>query len=206
MKNTKPNIVTVVLAAGASSRMGKPKQLLPWGDSSLLKHTIQTVLKIKNQEVVVVLGANFEKVKAEILDCSVKILNNTSWELGLGKSIATAVTYIQENLIGVDAVMITLADQPLITTAFLEQLSHTFNSTKNSIVATSYKEGKYGVPVIFDKIYFKELMILNDDEGAKHLLKKHKASVKILKCSTENLDIDSKEDYDDLFRKNLKKS
>ena len=107
MIKKRPNIITVVLAAGASSRMGTPKQLLRWGDSSLLKHTIQTVLKVQKQEVIVVLGANFEKIKKEISNCSVTILNNTSWELGLGKSIAFAVEYIQNTFKDVDGVLIT---------------------------------------------------------------------------------------------------
>jgi molybdenum cofactor cytidylyltransferase len=204
MEKERCNIVTIVLAAGASTRMGQPKQLLPWGDSFLLKHTIQTVLKLKNQEVIVVLGANFESIKKEISDCSVTVLNNTAWDLGLGKSIAVAIDYVSKTFNSIDAVLITLADQPLISSIFLEHLLCKFSLNKNKIVATSYGKGKYGVPVIFDKFYFKELTQLNNDEGAKHLLKKYKASVEVLNSTTENLDIDSKEDYNSLYRKKSK--
>ena len=204
MENKKNNIITVILAAGASRRMGSPKQLLRWGDSSLLVHTIKTVLQLEQQDVIVVLGANFDTIKKGILEYPISILNNNLWELGLGKSIACAVEYITKTYKAVDGVMITLADQPLITSSYLEHLCSEFRVSGNSIIATSYKDGKYGVPVVFGKKYFKELILLNDDTGAKYLLKKHHASIDVLKPLSENLDIDSKADYDYLYSRNFK--
>ncbi|MEL0650165.1 nucleotidyltransferase family protein [Algibacter sp. TI.3.09] len=205
MKKENQNIVTVVLAAGASTRMGSPKQLLNWGNSSLLEHTLNTVLELNSSEVVVVLGANFEIIKSEISKYPVTVLNNTSWKVGLGKSIAVAVEYIQKLNYKVDGVMIVLADQPLINSRFLGKLCNAFNPNNNQIITTSYKNGKRGVPVIFDKHYFKELILLNDDDGAKTLLKTYATSVKSLKPQSENLDIDSKEDYNYLHKEIFKK-
>jgi len=205
MKKENQNIVTVVLAAGASTRMGSPKQLLNWGNSTLLEHTLNTVLELNSSEVVVVLGANFEIIKSEISKYPVTVLNNTSWKVGLGKSIAVAVEYIQKLDYKVDGVMIVLADQPLIDSRFLGELCNAFNPNNNQIITTSYKNGKRGVPVIFDKHYFEELMLLNDDDGAKTLLKTYANSVNSLKPQSENLDIDSKEDYNYLHKKIFKK-
>lgn len=205
MKKENQNIVTVVLAAGASTRMGSPKQLLNWGNSTLLEHTLNTVLELNSSEVVVVLGANFEIIKNEISKYPVTVLNNTSWKVGLGKSIAVAVEYIQKLDYKVDGVMIVLADQPLIDSRFLGELCNAFNPNNNQIITTSYKNGKRGVPVIFDKHYFEELMLLNDDDGAKTLLKTYANSVNSLKPQSENLDIDSKEDYNYLHKKIFKK-
>jgi molybdenum cofactor cytidylyltransferase len=205
MKKENQNIVTVVLAAGASTRMGSPKQLLNWGNSTLLEHTLNTVLELNSSEVVVVLGANFEIIKSEISKYPVTVLNNTSWKVGLGKSIAVAVEYIQKLDYKVDGVMIVLADQPLIDSRFLGELCNAFNPNNNQIITTSYKNGKRGVPVIFDKHYFEELMLLDDDDGAKTLLKTYANSVNSLKPQSENLDIDSKEDYNYLHKKIFKK-
>ncbi|WP_159020073.1 NTP transferase domain-containing protein [Algibacter sp. L3A6] len=205
MKKENQNIVTVVLAAGASTRMGSPKQLLNWGNSTLLEHTLNTVLDLNSSEVVVVLGANFEIIKSEISKYPVAVLNNTSWKVGLGKSIAVAVEYIQKLNYKVDGVMIVLADQPLINSRFLGELCNAFSPNNNQIITTSYKNGKRGVPVIFDKHYFEELILLNDDDGAKTLLKTYANSVNSLKPQSENLDIDSKEDYNYLHKKIFKK-
>lgn len=201
MSKSSFNMVTVILAAGASKRMGEPKQLLKWGNSTLLEHAIHTVLKFNSQEVIVVLGADFEVVKNKISDYPITVLNNTSWEMGLGKSIAFALEYIRKSKPQVDSVLITLADQPLIDTDFLNRLFDKFNRNNNSIVATSYKNGKYGVPVIFNKNYFEELALLKDDNGAKILLKKNIDNVDVLKPQFENLDVDSKEEYDYLCGK-----
>lgn len=205
MKNKSHSMVTVVLAAGASKRMGEPKQLLNWGESTLLEHTINTVLQLDSDEVIVVLGANFELVKTKISDYPITILNNLFWEVGLGKSIACAVEYVNKNSPEVDAVMIVLADQPFIDSSHLKQLSRKFILNNKQIIATSYKEGKNGVPVIFDKNYFKELMILETDDGAKHLLKRYSESIEVLKPLSENLDIDSKSDYNYLIKEYFKK-
>ena len=205
MKKVNQNIAIVILAAGASTRMGSAKQLLSWGDSTLLEHTINTVLQLDSQEVIVVLGANFEIIKSKVSNHPVTVLKNTSWKIGLGKSIAVAVEYIQKLNYEIDGVMIVLADQPLIDSHFLGELCTAFSPNNNQIITTSYKNGKRGVPVIFDKHYFEELLLLNDDNGAKILLKKYAALVKSLKPQFENLDIDSKEDYNYLHKERFEK-
>ena len=159
------NIAVVVLAAGASRRMGAPKQLLSWGSDTLLAHAIKTVIGTQASKVIVVLGANYESIAASIKKLPVTLLKNKNWELGLGKSIAFAVSTILESNEDFDAVLITLADQPLIGSVFLNGFFKHYRSNKNQIIATSYGSEKKGVPVLFDKAYFKELTLLSDDNG-----------------------------------------
>ena len=188
-------IAVFILAAGRSSRMGQPKQLLEWGKGTLLDHAIQTVLKLNAEELIVVLGANYDSIERSIKHFPVTILNNTEWDLGLGKSIACGANYILKSTKKFDGILITLADQPHIDHHFLKVLMDSFVAGKKHIVATSYEDGKQGVPVLFDAIYLEELTKLSDDKGAKSLLKAHQNCVKTLSPPTKNMDLDTQEDY-----------
>ena len=204
MKKTTANIAIVILAAGASSRMGSPKQLLKWGEDSLLNHAINTALNTSACEVIVVLGANHELIEKEIEYTSITILENENWNLGLGKSIGCAVNYVLKSKTKTQGVLITLADQPLIDSSFLNTIIQDFSPKEYQIIATAYDDNKNGVPVLFDKIYFEALSILSDDFGAKHLIKLHETFVKTLKAPVKNVDLDSKEDYENLLKANFK--
>jgi len=93
-----------------------------------------------------------------------------------------------------------------IDIAFLKSLVETFKFDKKQIIATSYKNEKKGVPAVFHRSYFKQLAELNDDFGAKDILKKNKTFVKALIPSVNNLDIDTKEDYEALYKSNFNKA
>lgn len=195
MVKTTSNIVIVILAAGASRRMGRPKQLLPWGDSTLLQHAIHTAQKTVASEIIVVLGANYTIIANDIIDFPITIIKNDSSALGLGKSIACAAAFILKSKKHIDGVLFMLADQPLIESSYLDNLIAEYAVGGNQILATSYINGKKGVPTLFDTSYFKELTTLNDDNGAKSIIKKYHNHVTILDAEIENIDIDSKEDY-----------
>ncbi|MBU3821666.1 nucleotidyltransferase family protein [Flavobacteriaceae bacterium XHP0103] len=205
MIDSQSNIAVVVLAAGASSRMGEPKQLLNWGQTTLLGHAINMVKSIYPQETILVLGANFELISKEIKDKTITILNNTDWQHGLGTSIAFAVQHLQNSNSKVSGVLFVLCDQPFITGDYLKQMISKFNQNTHQIIATAYVNGKQGVPVLFDACYFKDLTQLHDDFGAKALLKKHESKTVVLKPPTENVDLDTKEDYTNLYQSKFKK-
>ncbi len=194
------NITVVILAAGASNRMNEPKQLLKWGDSTLLGSTIKKAKQLDAKEVVVVLGANFQLISKAIEQSKTTILNNKNWKDGLGSSIAFAVRCIFKSTTKTDAILFMLADQPLIEVDFLNTMINQFQEEKHAVFATLYDDDKYGVPAIFDKAYFKELMLLNDDYGAKELLKKYKYRVKVLLPPAKNVDLDFKKDYLKLYK------
>ncbi len=186
----KPTITVLILAAGSSSRFGSPKQLLKWKNSNLLQHTIQTAKKSIAQHVVVVLGANYDIILKNINTDSTEIIRNESWEKGLGNSIAFGINSIIKNNPESDGVLIMLADQPLIETSHLNKLIEQFRYDKKQIIASTYSNKKFGVPVVFDACYFSDLNKLNSDEGAKAIIEKNRSNVIEINqdCSFEDID------------------
>jgi len=200
--NKTPNIAIVILAAGASSRMGSPKQLLQWKHTTLLGHAVETAKALNQTKISVVLGANFELIKSKINPVYIEILKNEDWETGLGKSIAIGVDPLLSIDINIDGVLIMLADQPLIDQSYLQRILDEFKPGTSQIIATAYKNNKQGVPVLFDRIYFEELSKLNDDKGAKVILRNHAEKVSIVNAQHDVSDIDTIEDYNALYRSN----
>jgi len=93
----KGNIAMVILAAGAASRMQAIKQLLPWKKTTLLGNAIEQGLQSNVDKVYVVLGANASKIKKQILNYPIQIIEHKNWQLGIGSSIACAINYFNEN-------------------------------------------------------------------------------------------------------------
>jgi len=203
LSKSTPNIAIVVLAAGASARMGEPKQLLSWKKGTLITHSVETVLQVSSKNVLVVLGAHYELISVKINDYPITILNNEAWREGLGKSIAYATDFLTKSNEDIEAVLFVLADQPFITVNYLNNMIDSFVPKKKSIVATSYDDKKIGVPVLFDKVYFKELMHLRDDNGAKHILRQNESYVKALIPPNKNVDLDTKDDYNTFLSQNF---
>lgn len=178
--------------------MGDIKQLLAWKGTFLINHSIETVLQGDSSKTIVVLGANYEPIKAEIQQEHIQIIYNKDWENGLGSSIAFGVKYVQNNY-EVDGVLITLADQPLIDTNYLNSLVNSFEVGKNQIIASNYGNEKLGVPALFDSFYFEELTQLNNDKGAKKIIENHLDNVLALNAKHLIADIDTKEEYERLY-------
>lgn len=196
----KPKVAILLLAAGNSSRLGQPKQLLKWKSSNLLQHAIDAVKKVQLNSVILVLGANYQEIISEINTNSIHVVNNKTWQKGLGNSIAVGVNYIKKVFPETEAILISLADQPLITETYLSKMISEFNIEKKQIIATAYKNNRLGVPALFDKEYFEELMQLNNDEGAKHIIKKHQQVVRFKEASQMFSDIDTLESYKMLYK------
>lgn len=195
------NIVSLILAAGQSKRFGSPKQLLKWKDSNLLEHAIQSVCESKVSKTFLVLGANYAQILKEVKTNHVEIVRNETWEKGLGNSIAFGVNHILKSNANIDGILLMLADQPLIDSEYLDSLINKFESDEEQIIASSYKNGKKGVPALFDKCYFKKLSNLKGDKGAKNLIGKYDKKVITLSAEQIIFDIDTKEDYKSLYQK-----
>ena len=196
------NIVALILAAGQSKRFGSPKQLLKWKDSNLLENAIKTVNTSNVTHTFLVLGANFDEILKMTDTNSVEIIRNHYWKKGLGNSIAFGVSHIFKSNIKVDGILLMLADQPLIDSEYLNALTDTFKLNNNQIIASSYLNDKKGVPVLFDKSYFDELTILKGDKGAKALIEKYSKNVTLIKGENKLVDIDTFEDYEQLYHAN----
>lgn len=185
-------IAIIIVAAGSSSRMKSPKQLLALGNTTLLGNAIAQAKATAADEVFTVLGANFEAVRSSIQNYNATVVENKNWKNGLGSSIASGVDFIIGNR-DYQAVMIMLGDQPLIDSNYLNELLATFKVDPSAITATKYTHS-IGVPAVFPKEYFKELAGLNDDHGAKFLLNGSNL-VKVLDPGKKTIDVDTPEDY-----------
>lgn len=196
---TKNKTAILILAAGASQRMGKIKQLLPWKNTTLLGNAIAQAKGIKSIAIFVVLGANACEIKEEIDFTDIQILENLNWKNGLGSSLAISVSEIDKLYVNYNTLLVILADQPLIDTKYLENLLVLFNTSGKKIAATQYKNG-VGVPAIFSDHYFEALKKLNVDFGAKALLKKYIEDVASNSPKGKEKDVDTWEDYQNLIK------
>lgn len=195
------NIAIVILAAGASSRMGQAKQLLPWQDTTLLGNAIRKAKASDANSVIVVLGANAEAIRKEIFPNQIKIVENQNWAWGLGSSIACGMGFLIKEADKPNGILVMLADQPLIDTAYLNTMMTAFNPEQEMIIATAYGN-RAGVPALFSQYYFNKLTELDDDFGAKKIIDGDKKNVSILNPGQITDDIDTISDYKKL-NKNL---
>lgn len=192
------NIAIIILAAGASKRMGRPKQLLSWDNNTLLNYTIKQCLNSKVAHVFVVLGSNYDLILKSLPKSSnnLTILNNTLWEEGMNTSIRLGIQKVLDEKF--EAALITLTDLPYIRTEHYNKLIEAYQQSKQQIAVTEYKDTK-GAPTIFNKQYYKELLELENDMGAKTVINKHKNSVVNFNTNIPYLDVDTPENYQKLL-------
>lgn len=188
MDNT---IAILILAAGQSSRMGQPKQLLPWKKTTLLGQAIDTAKQL-SESVYVVLGANFKVIATSIINEPVSIIHHEDWSNGLGSSIAKGVAQIP--LKKYAGVLIMLADQPLLSVLDYKNIIQTFKANPCKIVASQY-EIKIGVPALFSWELSAELLELHQDFGANRIIKKYPLELINIKPKESTVDIDTPEEY-----------
>jgi molybdenum cofactor cytidylyltransferase len=188
----------IILAAGASSRMtgGVPKQLLVFRGKTLLRRAAETALASNFDPVItVVLGAGAERLKTEIEDLPIRIVVNEEWASGMSSSIRAGLSsFSRENL---EAAIVILCDQPLVTTETLNSLYEVFQRTGKPIVACKYKK-TIGVPALFTGGFFDRLMNLRGDQGAKKLLAEHRDEAAFVSVPEAAFDVDTFEDYENL--------
>jgi molybdenum cofactor cytidylyltransferase len=184
----------VLLAGGGSSRMGTPKQLLPWEDGSLLRHACRLALATGCRPVVVVLGCGAQSCRESCDGLPVAVTVNERWERGLGSSIASGVAELERLAPDVSGVLVLLADQPAIDPSFLSHLLGRWTSGCQAIAATSYGD-RAGVPAVFHRRYFPELRSLSGDRGAQELIFREAASTERFDPLNEPADVDTPAQY-----------
>lgn len=187
----------VVLAAGASTRLGAPKQLLNFRGKSLLRRAVETAVASLCRPVIVVLGAHAAEVRGEIENLEIEVIENTEWADGLGSSIRVGINRLNEFSQDVSGAVIMLCDQPLISTKAIDELVKIHHETGAAIVASEYK-GTLGVPALFARAMFPELMNLRGDKGAKQIIEKFPHRVGIVAVPHAAVDIDTRKDYESL--------
>ena len=193
-------IAVILLAAGGSTRLGSPKQLLVYRGKSLLRRAAESALAVaESGPVAVVLGARAEALRAEVAGLDVRTMENPEWERGMGGSVRRGMERLGEAVEKVDGVLLTLCDQPLVGAEALGRLVAVFASAgrEDAIVSAAY-EGTVGVPVLFGRAYFETLRTLPEDAGAKGLLRRYAERVVAVPLPEGAVDIDTREQYDRL--------
>lgn len=187
----------LILAAGSASRMGKIKQLLPYKNTTLLEWTIKQAQKSVVENVFCVLGANKETIEKELTTNAVETIYNPNYQNGLSSSIVIGIDFLQKH--NFDYALIMLADQPHITFQYLNRLVKASKNNPSKIIASNY-QGSVGVPAVFPKDYFNNLLNLQGDKGAKNFLLQHNSNVLKINSHQNLLDIDTPEDYQHLLK------
>ena len=187
----------VILAAGASTRLGKPKQLLHYGGKTLLAHAINEAVNSNADAVVVILGKDANLFKKEIDERKVRVAINSSWEEGMASSVRLGLDILFNAKPYIDAVIIMVCDQPHISSSILNQLIITQQRTTKQIVTSNYGNS-IGPPALFHKKYFEELVKLSGDTGARKIIQRNMNDVATILFPEGDIDIDTEEDYEKL--------
>jgi molybdenum cofactor cytidylyltransferase len=191
------NTGIIILAAGGSSRFGNIKQLLLFNGKTLLQHVIDEAAKARAQPIVVITGANANRVSASIADSKVNIVINENWQEGMASGIVAGVQTIVSSNKDIKKIIVAVCDQPFVTSALFEQLDQMQNKSGKSIVACTYAH-TVGTPALFTTKYFDQLLSLKGDEGAKKILKRYSEDVATVEFPKGEIDIDTQKDYQNL--------
>jgi molybdenum cofactor cytidylyltransferase len=187
-------VYAIILAAGESSRLGSPKQLLTWQGKSLLEHAITHARTVFDERVIFVLGANAELIQNRIPLNGITPIINTNWQEGMAASIRTGIETLPPRA---TAALIMLCDQPLITATHLAKLVQAWQNAPNQIVASQYHKTT-GVPALFPAEFFGQLLTIKGDSGAKLVLAQLEERIIKIAMPEAEFDIDRPDDVDQL--------
>ncbi len=176
----------IILAAGGSLRLGRPKQLLVFEGETLLARAVRVATESKARPVIVVLGALADECANAIAGQPVRIVTNKEWKEGIASSIRAGLEAVAHET---DAAVILLCDQPGLSAAHVDALI----AAGKSIAASAYG-GSLGTPAYFEKEFFPELLALRGDTGARALFKKYADKVAPVDFPGGLRDIDTPED------------
>ena len=193
------NIPHLLLAAGTSKRMGEPKQLLKWTDKLLIQHQVETLVPT-TKKLYVVLGAYADQILPQLNRYDITPLWYSDWEKGMGNSLAFAVQQLKIDNPLTEGVLISLIDQPLISSSNYQKMRAAFVPGTKQIIASESNTAWVGVPVLFDAYYLDQLEKLKGEEGAKTLLKKHRKHLVTIPGGDTLADMDTPEMYQKLLK------
>jgi molybdenum cofactor cytidylyltransferase len=198
-QNQSAQVSAVILAAGTSTRMGRAKQLLPLGGTTVLARTIDNVRSAGLVEMVLVLGASAESIRRQLPQAllqGVKIVVNHAYGQGMASSLREGLSAVDPQA---GAALIILGDQPFLQPLTLRQIIDGYRASRAQIVIPVY-QGKRGNPVLLDRSVFSEVMALEGDVGCRAIFSNHLED--ILKVEVEDmgvlLDMDDPADYERL--------
>jgi molybdenum cofactor cytidylyltransferase len=186
----------VILAAGGSRRLGRPKQLLSVLGEPLLRRVVRMAVDVDPDHLIVVLGSSAYDCVPVIKDCGVDIVVNPFWESGLAGSIRLGVERAEEQ--GASSVLFLLADQPWLNSEVIGRFLERVNGQTDAIISARY-DGILGAPMMFGSDWFPQLKNLEGDQGARNLVAKEGGRVEVIDWSEGALDLDTPEDLNTLM-------
>jgi molybdenum cofactor cytidylyltransferase len=192
-------VAAIVLAAGASSRMGRPKQLLDWNGRPLVRAAAEIALAARLEPLLVVVGGAQTAVANALAGLPLQMIINPEYAAGQSTSLRAGVAALGPD---VDAVVVLLGDQPFVTVAIVERLVAEWQASGAAIVAPMYA-GQRGNPVLFARPMFPELLAIQGDQGARGVLAADRARVRVVAFDDPRplADIDTPDDYERLLSK-----
>ena len=191
----------VILAAGASTRLGQSKQLLVWRGKSLIARATEAVIGAGVREIVVVLGARANEIGSTLAGMPVHCVTNSEWAEGMGSSLRAGVAALARQNPMLEGVMITLCDQPFFAMDTANCLIEKWNQNlcnkvyNNKLIIASRYGGSIGVPAIFGKGHYDKLQVLSGSEGARRIIDTNAAFVVAIDLPKLAIDVDTPEDW-----------
>lgn len=198
-KTTEKNFCVILLAAGNSSRLGRPKQSLLFEGKTMLQHSIEAAATADATFAVVVLGAKAELLQTDIQTDKVHTIKNNRWREGMASSIVCGVRKLLEIDDTIKGLILMVCDQPYVTTFLINELITVHRNTGKPIVTCSYGE-TFGPPTLFYKSIFSELMGLTGDVGARSIIEKYPGEVEVIPFPEGITDIDTEADYQKIVK------
>lgn len=186
-------VAAIIIAAGSSSRLGQPKQLLVLKGETLLQRAIRVAKEAGASPVVVVLGAHREQIESQVDHSAVRIVHNLRWEEGMGTSIRAGLHALEEQAPNAAGVLLMVCDQPAVTSEHLIRMLDAFRQHPAATIASVYASRR-GVPAIFPQQAFVDLLALRGDRGARGLLLGRDRTVTEIPLEGGEMDIDRPED------------
>jgi molybdenum cofactor cytidylyltransferase len=191
------SVAAVVLAAGGSTRFGEPKQFAPFQGEAFINRIVAAAVEAGCTPVVVVTGEESAQITSELTHFTVTIAMNPHWQSGLGSSIVVGIRHAMNLAPELDAVILLACDQPFVTAAALTRLIQLRLTSSKPIVASAYAE-TVGIPALFDRSCFPDLLRLKGDSGAKGIIFARPQDVASLDFPAGEIDIDTAADYEKL--------
>ena len=187
----------IILAAGSSSRLGKPKQLLAWQGKTLIEHAVEQAVAASLFPIVAITGAEAKSVSNVLQGKDVFVIHNEAWQEGMASGIIKGVQAALSKHSEVKNIITAVCDQPFVSAELFQQLVQEKTATGKDIVACAYAN-TIGTPVLFAAKHFAALQKLSGAEGAKKLLRQYNDEVTTIFFEKGAIDIDTEEDYRNL--------
>jgi molybdenum cofactor cytidylyltransferase len=188
------SVGAIILAAGGSSRFGQAKQLLAFQGESLVRRAVRNAVDGGCASVSVVVGDARDRIETELRETPGSIVENREWQRGLGASIRCGLRHQLKGWPELGGVLLLVCDQPFVDASVIRSLVTLWENSRKAIVACHYAN-TLGVPALFDRSCFEELLSLPDGSGAKALIESHDGGVAQVEFEKGAIDIDTPADF-----------